>query len=171
MTYSKIDMSAAPLVLPPRAVLPAWLDSNNHMNVAYYVLVFDEGLGAVWDGIGLGDDYLRAEHCGGFVLEAHVCYLREVREGDKLRLHYQLLNFDDKRMHYIMLMFNEEKNYLAATSEQISIHVDLDKRKVCPFPANIYDKLAALLESHSSLPVPEQVGKSIRLKPAKPHAR
>ena len=25
-------------------VLPGWIDVNNHMNVAYYVLAFDQGV-------------------------------------------------------------------------------------------------------------------------------
>lgn len=167
MSVPKIDMNASPLTLPPREVISDWLDINDHMNVAYYVLVFDEALDAAWEGIGLGDDYVREHNCSGFVLESHLCYLKEVRLGDKLRLTYQMLDVDDKRMHYIMQMFNEADGYLAATSEQVSIHINLDKRRACPYPKNIYDNLCALLKSHKHLPIPAQVGKSIQIKPQK----
>ena len=36
-------------------VLPAWIDVNNHMNVAYYVLAFDQGVDALWDRFGITD--------------------------------------------------------------------------------------------------------------------
>ena len=64
-----------------------------------------------------------------FVIETHVNYQREVVEDDPLRIDLQLLDLDAKRVHYFMRMFHDEKGYLAATSEQLSTHVDLKARR------------------------------------------
>ena len=49
----------APLEIYRAVVEPDWIDYNGHMNVAYYVLVFDRATDAFLDYIGL-DDALRA---------------------------------------------------------------------------------------------------------------
>ncbi len=32
---------STPIILPEQKVLKEWLDYNGHMNVAYYILIFD----------------------------------------------------------------------------------------------------------------------------------
>lgn len=167
MESSKINMTAQPLVLAPRDVLKEWLDYNGHMNVAYYVLAFDEALEDVWIALGMGEEYLKAENKTCFTLEIHLCYLHEVREGDPLRITFQLLDVDEKRVHFIMQMFHAEQNYLVATCEQVAIHVDLARRRASPYPDKIYKNVKALYESHKNLKPPAQTGKNINIKPKK----
>ena len=148
----------APIVCPEQKVQPAWIDYNDHMNMAYYSLAFDLSLDHVYDRLGLGPDYKQGACCTTFSLEAHVMYLREVLLGDPLCVTYQMLDWDVKRLHFIGQMYHAEEGYLAATSEQISMHISLETRRSAPFPADIQARIAALMAAHAALPRPPQVG-------------
>ena len=43
---------AAPLEIHTDRVRPEWIDHNGHMNVAFYLMAFDEAAGAVAKEIG-----------------------------------------------------------------------------------------------------------------------
>lgn len=147
-----------PLVCPTRPVEAAWIDYNGHMNMAYYSLAFDHALDHAYDLLGIGEAYVRETNCSHFTLEAHVSYLREVKLGDPLRITWQLLDFDAKRLHFFEEMHHAEEGWLAATSEQLSIHVDLSERRSAPFPAALQDRFRAVLDRHGRLPRPPQAG-------------
>ena len=151
----------APIVCPEQKVQPAWIDYNDHMNMAYYSLAFDLSLDYVYELLGLGPDYKQGSRCTTFSLEAHVMYLQEVMLGDPLRVTYQLLDCDAKRLHLMGQMFHAEQGYLAATSEQISMHISLETRRSAPFPTEIQARIEALMAAHASLPRPSQVGHRI----------
>ena len=103
-----------------------------------------------------------------FTLESHTCFLREVREGDLLRFKTLLLGFDSKRIHYIHEMYHDEKGYLAATNELMSLHVGLDTRRATPMHASIQSRLESLLELHVSVERPPQAGRRIELSRKRP---
>jgi acyl-CoA thioester hydrolase len=153
---------AAPLDLHRETVLGEWIDYNGHMNVAYYVLAFDHATDAFFDFIGFDEDYRRTTGYSTFAVESHVTYQREVAEDDALRFTTQLLGFDEKRLHYIHHMYHAEQGFLAATSEWLSLHVDLNRRRVAPMPEAISARLAAILAAHGGLPVPPEAGRAVR---------
>ena len=150
-----------PIVCPEILVQPEWIDYNGHMNMAFYSLVFDKSLDHVFALIGLDESYLRDSQGSSFTLEVHVTYLREVKLGDPLRVTFQLLAVDSKRMHYFGQMYHATEGYLAATSEQISMHVDMSTRRSALYPAQIKSKLDAMLAAHKALAHPPQVGHRI----------
>lgn len=150
-----------PLELADMHVLPEHIDANGHMNVGFYNVIFDQALDRFFKPFDLDWSYVQRTNLSTFVLETHVCYLQEVVEGDRLRFTFQLLGHDAKRIHYFMTMYHAEKGYLAATSEQILVHVDLATRRSCPFPAEHQTLFARMLDGHSRLPKPPQAGKSI----------
>ena len=119
---------AAPLICPTRTVEQAWIDYNGHMNMAYYSLLFDQALDHVFDLLGIGAAYVRDQQGSCFTMEAHITYLQEVKLGDRLRIEFQLLDWDSKRLHYFERMYHAGDGYLAATSEQICMHVDMRSR-------------------------------------------
>lgn len=143
-------------------VLPEWIDVNGHMNVAYYVLAFDHATDLFFDYIGLDDSY--RERTGGstFAVESFVTYQREVVRGDPLRITTQLLAYDTKRLHFFHRMFHGTEGYLAATSEWLNLHINLNIRRVSPMPEEIQQRLAAIWAQHEALPVPEEVGRPVR---------
>lgn len=159
----------APIELRHRTVESDWVDYNGHLNMAYYNVLFDNALDAVFDRIGIGIDYVRDDKCSCFTAEAHVTYLHELTEGDPIRITFQLLDWDAKRIHYFEQMYHVETGYLAATSEQMGIHVSMESRRATPFPDHIQARLANLMDAHSGLDRPPQAGHVIGI-PRKQHA-
>ncbi|MEK9968957.1 MAG: thioesterase family protein [Ferrovibrio sp.] len=151
----------APLELTGMTVQPEHIDANGHMNVGFYNVIFDQALDRFFKPFDLDWSYVQRTNLSTFVLETHVCYLQEVLEGDSLRFTFQLLGHDAKRIHYFMNMFHAEKDYLAATSEQILVHVDLATRRSCAFPAAHQTLFERMMAGHAKLPKPPQAGKSI----------
>jgi acyl-CoA thioester hydrolase len=144
-------------------VKPEWIDHNRHMNMGYYLVVFDLATDEFFRWIGLGAEHRETRRVTTFCLEAHVTYHREVREGDPLRFTTQLLSHDAKRLHYIHCMFHATDGYLAATNELMSLHVALETRRGAAMAPEILARLTAVQEAHDRLARPSQVGRVIGL--------
>jgi acyl-CoA thioester hydrolase len=149
-------------------VRPAWIDHNGHMNMGYYLVVFDFATDAFLDFCGLDRAHRRQARITTFCLEAHITYDAEVRAGDSLRFTTQLLDYDAKRIHYIHKMLHAEDGYLASTNELISLHVSQETRRGAAMAEPIQARLAAIKAAHSKLPVPPQVGHVIGVKAGRP---
>ena len=154
----------APLKLYKDLIVPEWIDYNGHMNVAYYVLVFDRATDEFFDFMGMTVEYRAASNASAFTAEMHVNYIREVKEGDGVFVTTQLLGYDEKRFHYFHSMYHAEQGYLAATSELLCLFVDMNQRRVTQMPPPILDRLAEIKQSHAALPLPEQVGSVMKVK-------
>ncbi|QPC41875.1 thioesterase family protein [Kaustia mangrovi] len=139
-------------------VEPQWIDYNGHLNMAYYNVLFDHGVDEAFAGLGLGPDYVKTHNASFYTMEVHLTYLRELMEGDPVSITLQMLDCDAKRCHFIQSMYHATEGYLAATSEQICMHVDMGLKKSAPFPAEIHDNIKAMQERHAALPRPPQVG-------------
>jgi acyl-CoA thioester hydrolase len=158
------SLVAAPFDAYREVVPKDWIDENGHMNMGFYVVVFDHATDAWLDFIGLTKHY-KAEHdVTTFSLESHVTYKREVGEGDDLRFTTQLLEFDLKRVHYFHQMFHAREGYLAATNELMSLHVSQETRRSAPMAPEILGRLEEIHRSHRALPTPSQVGRVMGLK-------
>lgn len=142
-------------------VLPEWVDYNGHMNVAYYVLVFDGATDAFMDRIGLDAQRRKRDGNTLFTVEGHITYKSEVHLGDRLVCDLQLLGYDEKRLRFMSRMHHKEKGYLAATMEWLHLHVDLKSRRVTPIPEDVLAKLAGILEAQTAAPWPEEAGRAI----------
>ena len=152
----------APLELHRDKVRPEWIDYNGHMNVAYYVLAFDYATDAFFDFLGLDEGYRERSGNSTFAVEAHLTYQREVAEGDPLRFTTQLLGFDHKRLHFLHHMYHADEGFLAATSEWLSLHIDLRVRRVSAMTESLKDRLAEIMDAHEGLPRPPEVGRVIK---------
>lgn len=144
-------------------VRPEWIDNNGHMNMGYYLVVFDLATDEWMRVVGLDRAHRRARAVTTFCLEAHVTYHREVREGDPLRFTTRLLGYDAKRIHYIHEMYHAGSGYLAATNELMSLHVSQETRRGAPMATEVLGRLGGILASHGRLPRPSQVGRVIGL--------
>jgi acyl-CoA thioester hydrolase len=152
-------MPPAPILCPDQTVETAWIDYNGHMNMAFYNLAFDRALDYVYDRLGIGAEYVSSGGGSCFTAEIHVNYLQELLEGDPIRVTFQLLDWDAKRLHFFEHMYHGRDGYLAATSEQLALHVDMASRRTAPFPAAVQTRLAELMTAHEALPRPPQVGR------------
>lgn len=151
-------------VLHHQIVLPDWIDYNRHMNVAYYVLVFDNALDVFLDDIGLTREYRDGANCTVYVLETHVTYLQEVHEGDPLEMSLRVLDCDEKRMHLFLEMRHRDKGFLAATSEQMILHIDQAGPKACAMPPAIQSALRQNKTLYEDIPVPVQAGATVGIR-------
>jgi acyl-CoA thioester hydrolase len=144
-------------------VLPEWIDVNDHMNLAYYTVLFDYGTDALFDAIGIGRQYKDSANKGTFAVETHNLYERELLVGDRVRVSTQILGFDDKRLHLAHEMFMTANGQRAATQELMYLHVDLGARRVMPFPDNVRQRVAAAATAHAHLPRPDWIGRRIAM--------
>jgi acyl-CoA thioester hydrolase len=159
---------AKPLFLHQDIVRPEWVDYNGHMNVAYYVLVFDHATDAVLDYLDIGAEYRAASGCSVFVAEAHVTYDQEVNAGDPLRISSRIIGFEGKKFILFHEMYRDTDIEPAATNEVLCVHVDLAQRRSAPLPSAASDQLARVAAEHGRLPRPARVGRAIALNAGRP---
>jgi acyl-CoA thioester hydrolase len=171
MPESMVAISPASIPTPflsaPKHVEPGWIDLNNHMNLAYYQVLFDRHFDDVLAFAGFGSDYLERTSHSIFAAEAHVCYRREVKLEDPVVISWQLLGLDSKRMHFYSEMHHATEGWLAATSENLSLHIDMVARKVATFLPGSDAILQRIFAAHASLPRPALAGRRIAM-PTRP---
>lgn len=144
-------------------VRPEWIDFNHHMNMGYYLVVFDLATDEFLRWVGLDQAHRRQHRVSTFCLEAHITYHREVREGDPLRFTTQLLAYDTKRLHFVHAMYHATDGYLASMNELMSLHVSQVTRRAAPIAPTVLERLARIRDAHARLPRPPQVGRVMGL--------
>lgn len=170
MTSTAFDpaISATPWDLHQETVRVDWIDYNGHMNVAYYVLVFDHATDAVLDHLGAGGTYRAATGCSVFVVEAHVTYEQEVGLGDTLRVNSRLLEADGKRLRLYHEMRCPRLGGLVATNEVLCVNVSLASRRAVPWPDDLAERLRRAAADQAGLPRPLRAGRAITLSAKRP---
>ncbi len=121
------------MILKTEKVIKDWTDYNGHLNVAFYVHIFDIAADIMLDKFKMGGESAKKDKKTTFVAEMHTIYKQEVRLGEEVETHLTYVDHDKKRIHYRLTMFHKQKKYLAATNEVLSLYVDLEKRKVTEF--------------------------------------
>ena len=144
-------------------VLPDWIDTNGHMNLAYYVVLFDYATDTLFDAIGIGRAYKDAANHGTFVAETHNLYERELLIGERVRVATQILGNDSKRLHLAHEMFSLASEERAATQELMYLHIDLGARRVVPWLPQVRERVNAAAAAHFRLPRPNWAGRRITM--------
>ena len=122
------------IYLNSKKIVKDWTDYNGHMNVAYYVLIFD-----IYGGEKLMSDFKMGEHSAKttnkstMVVESHITYNQEVKEGEEVDVNLTYFDHDKKRLQYKLEMIHKSKKYVASTIEVLALYVDLQQRKVSEF--------------------------------------
>ena len=138
------------MVLKSEKVIKEWTDYNGHLNVAFYVRVFDIAADIMLDNFKMGGESAKKDKRTTFVAEMHTNYYQEVRLGEEVETHITFVDHDKKRIHYKLSMFHKEKKYLAATNEVLSLYVDLTKRKVVDFEPDRLNIMDDFIKNNSS---------------------
>ena len=138
------------MILKTEKVKKEWTDYNGHLNVAYYVHVFDIAADVMLDNFKMGGESAKKDKRTTFVAEMHTNYYQEVKLGEEVETHITYVDHDKKRIQYKLSMFHKEKKYLAATSEVLSLYVDLDQRKVTEFGLDRVKIMDDFIKSNSS---------------------
>ena len=160
-----------PSSFPPRSTAmpspsrPDWIDYNGHMNVAYYVLAFDNATDTFFEAMDFGAVWRKRTNCSFFAVEGHVRYLGELKLGETIAISTQLVAADAKRIHYFHTMRNADTGAVAATIEFLSLHVDMESRRAVPFGPEDRRRIDAFARAHAGLPVPEAIGRRIAMPP------
>lgn len=143
-------ITALPLLL--RAVIPPeYQDENGHMNVRWYLAVFDDAGYPLVASFGITPEFHSQHGTGGFDLEHHLHYINEVNIGDTVAVYRRLIARTDKRTHYMMFMVNETRGKLASIFECVNSFADLTQRRTAPYPPDIAARIDALLAQDLAL--------------------
>ena len=128
-----------------------WTDYNNHMNMAYYVLVFDQIWEIILEKFKMGEQSAKTTKMSTMVVETHTTYNNEVKEGDEVEINLTFFDHDKKRLHFKMEMIEKSSKKLSATLEMLSLYIDLNKRRVAEFEdekVKLMDKFINLNKSN-----------------------
>jgi acyl-CoA thioester hydrolase len=142
---------------------PPWIDYNGHLNMAYYNVMFDRAIDELWLRLGIGPTYMKARQGSTFTAECHVRYLREIHLGDPVQVSILLVGADEKRLHTFEELRHATEGWLSATSENMTLHMDMTARKTAPFPPDIRARIEAVAKAHSAVARPEGIGRKIAM--------
>ncbi len=118
------------MLLTTKKIIKEWTDYNGHMNLSYYILVFDLGAEVILSKFKMGEQSAKTTKKSTMVVETHTTYNNEVKEGDEVEVFLSHFDHDNKRLHYKLEMYDKNKNVLSATTEVLSLYIDLSIRKV-----------------------------------------
>ena len=99
-----------------------------------------------------------------FTLGSNIDYLREVHEGDQLRLTTQLMDYDYKRLHYYHCMYNEDQGFLAATNECLTMYINMETRRSTPFSEALQADFARELDLGKHFGEPHGFGRQLGIR-------
>ena len=138
------------MLLKTFEVKKEWVDYNNHMNMAYYVLVFDQAWEVALEKFKMGGTAAKDLNRSTMVVETNTKYLSEVKEGEKVNINVTYFDHDKKRLHLKMEMISQKTNKLSASMEWISLYIDLSKRKVTEFEDEKIKLMKDFIEENKS---------------------
>jgi len=127
-----------------------WVDYNNHMNMAYYVLVFDQAWEVALEKFKMGGTAAKHLNRSTMVVETNTKYLNEVKEGEMVNVNLTFFDHDKKRLHLKMEMISQKTSKISASMEWISLYIDLSKRKVTEFEEEKVKLMRDFIEENKS---------------------
>ena len=157
-------MIQSPFIGHRGIVRPGWVDDNNHMNLAYYLVLFDGGSDALFEALGIGEAYRHEAGCTSFAAETHLVYEREMNLGDTALVSTTIIDVDEKRLHLAHEMYREGESDRVCLQEIMFINVNLTTRRAAPWTPAALTRLQSALAVHSALPRPAKLGRHIGLR-------
>ncbi|SVB07586.1 uncharacterized protein METZ01_LOCUS160440 [marine metagenome] len=121
------------LLLTTKKIINEWTDYNNHMNLSYYILLFDMGAEQILSKFHMGEHSAKTTKKSTMVVETHTTYNNEVKEGEEVEINLSYFDHDKKRLYYKLEMYEKNKKTLSATTEVLALYIDLNLRKVSEF--------------------------------------
>ena len=122
------------ILLSSQKIIKEWIDYNDHMNVSYYLLIFDKyGADVLNDNFKMGEHSAKTTGKSTMIVESNITYNQELKLDDEVDVNLVYFDHDKKRLQYKMEMIHKEKKYLASTIEVLALYVDLNERKVSEF--------------------------------------
>jgi acyl-CoA thioester hydrolase len=122
-----------PVYLKSQKIIKEWVDYNNHLNMAYYVLIFDQACEVILEKFKMGADSAKNDQRSTMVVETNTKYISEVKEGDEVDIMLTFLDHDKKRLHLKLEIIEKKTKKISASIEWLSLYVNLETRKVTEF--------------------------------------
>ena len=137
--------------LSSQKIIKDWIDYNNHMNVSYYLLIFDKfGADVLNDIFKMGEHSAKTTGKSTMIVESYITYNQELKIDDVVDVSLVYFDHDKKRLQYKMEMIHKEKKFLASTIEVLALYVDLNSRKVSEFEDEKVKIMDDYIQHHSS---------------------
>ena len=152
----------SPYISQPIQIQTEWCNSDGQLTLGHYGVIFDRGAEGAFELMGMGAAYTKLLRLTYYTAETHLCFVRPLHEGDSVVVKLQVLDHDEKRISTYQEIHHVD-GWLAATSETLSLHVDLSGPKVTPFPGEVRKKIQSMTDAHSILPTPVRAGRRIEL--------
>jgi acyl-CoA thioester hydrolase len=150
------------LLVGQGTVLAAHIDYNGHLNVVHYRAAFDAATDGLFAHLGLGpEEYNARTGATLMVVEEHTRYHAELAEGARYRILAQMVGHSARKLHYLLAMEDVGRGVLAATHEELALHVDLAARRASPLPPEALAAVEALEAAQAALPPPPDLGRVI----------
>ena len=122
------------ILLSSQKIIKEWIDYNDHMNVSYYLLIFDKyGADVLNNNFKMGEQSAKTTGKSTMIVESNITYNQELKLDDEVDVNLIYFNHDKKRLQYKMEMIHKKEKYLASTIEVLALYVDLNTRKVSEF--------------------------------------
>tara|TARA_Y100001970_G_scaffold77275_1_gene98205 strand:+ start:2987 stop:3451 length:465 start_codon:yes stop_codon:yes gene_type:complete len=127
-----------------------WVDYNSHLNMAYYVLIFDKAWEVMLEKFQMGEASAKTTQKSTMVVETHTTYNNEVKENEEVNINLIFFDHDKKRLHFKLEMIEKSSKKLSATIEMISLYVDLKERRVAEFEENKLELMDNFISTNKS---------------------
>ena len=121
------------VVLTNKKIIKDWIDYNGHMNLSYYILVFDMGAEVILSKFEMGEHSAKTTKKSTMVVETRTNYLKEVKENEEVIISLSYFDHDKKRLHYKLEMHEKSTNNLSASTEVLALYMNLNERRVSEF--------------------------------------
>ena len=138
------------VLLKTTKIINEWTDYNNHMNLSYYILVFDKAAEKMLSNFKMGEEAAINTKRSTMVVETHTTYNNEVKEGEEVDIYLSYCDHDKKRLHYKLEMYEKSKNVLSSTTEVIALYINLELRKVAEFEKEKIQIMNNFIEENKS---------------------
>ena len=119
--------------LKSQKIVKEWVDYNNHLNMAYYVLIFDQAWEIILNKFKMGAYSAKFERRSTMAVETNTKYINEVKENQEVDIMLTFFDHDNKRLHLNLEMIEKKTKKISASIEWLSLYVNLETRKVFEF--------------------------------------
>ncbi len=150
MSFPSVEQVQQLPVSYRQMIPPEYLDTMEHMNVRWYMALFDTASWKFFESFGMDADYY-GQGFGGFALKHYIQYLAEVRVGETVAIHNRVVGRSSKRVHFMLFMVNETTGKLAAMLEGLGSNADMKVRRTAPYPDEMAARIDGILAEHQQL--------------------
>ena len=119
--------------LKSQKIIKEWVDFNNHLNMAYYILIFDQALEVMLEKFKMGVNSAKIEHRSTMVVETNTKYISEIKQEDEVDIMLTFFDHDKKRLYFKLEMIEKKTEKISASIEWLSLYINLEARKVAEF--------------------------------------